>query len=430
MRPRVDTASSQLIRNGVTRKSGTCQARTARVRLASLGRVLVAAIALLCCAPLLAAPVFDAAALSTLATRSVETGSDSVVVYLHGVKIFDYHSPKPAQPLYIMSCTKSIVALAIGAAIAEGKIKSMDQPIHDFFPEWNQGRKKRVTIRHVLSMTSGIQNEEDIYSFPDSVKVALAADVAREPGDAFSYSNVAVNLLAGVIHVATGEWLDAYVDEHFFTPMGIDFWKWARDDAGNAFAFADLELLPDDFAKFGTLVLQHGVWDGKQLVPRSWIDGLGAQSQPHEPLYGVLWWRLPTGATGTVTSRRLDALARLGADVKLIKQLRPLVGKTVHGTYEWHRLLAAAVPDWEARMYTAGLIDAYGNEIPTWHYDGFDGLAALGYLGQHLVVFPDLDLVAVRQIAPFEGYDYLRNRFEDFPDLVRKLAVPRPDTLP
>ena len=67
-------------------------------------------------------------------------------------------------------------------------------------------------------------------------------------------------------------------------------------------------------------------------------------------------------------------------------------------------------------------IEPYGNELPTWRYDGFDGIEAAGYLGQYLVVFPDAGLVAVRQIKPFDKYDFMRNRFEDFEETVRRLV--------
>jgi CubicO group peptidase (beta-lactamase class C family) len=364
-------------------------------------------------------------ALRQLEQRARETGSDAVVVYLHGVKILDYHSASSIRPIYTMSCTKSIVALAIGEAIAEGKIKNIDEPVYDFFPEWNQGRKKLITIRQLLSMTTGLQHNgmgSEVYAAPDSVKLALAAELQTVPGAAFSYNNKSVNLLAGIIHVATGEWLDVYVDSHFFDPMKIRFWKWDRDDAGDAYAMADLQLLADDFAKFGLLITQRGQWDGKQLVPAAWIDELGLQSQPYEPLYGLLWWRVPSGATGVVTAQHLADLKRGGADPKLIQELTPLVGKPVHSTLEWHRMLSAAVPDWLDRTTVPGLMEPYGSDIPTWHYDAFDGIAAEGYLGQYLVVFPKLGLVAVRQIEPFDKFDFLHNRFEDFPAMVRKLV--------
>jgi CubicO group peptidase (beta-lactamase class C family) len=122
-----------------------------------------------------------------------------------------------------------------------------------------------------------------------TVKLALAAELYTPPGAAFTYNNKSVNLLSGIIHIATGQPLDDYVRDHFFKPMGIKSWQWTRDDAGNPYAMADLALYPEDFAKFGTLMLQKGQWNGKQLVPMAWIEQIGLQSQPYEPDYGLLW---------------------------------------------------------------------------------------------------------------------------------------------
>jgi CubicO group peptidase (beta-lactamase class C family) len=364
----------------------------------------------------------DANALRRLAQRSQETGSDAVLVYRHGHKIFDYRSEKHTDLLDLMSCTKSIVGLAVGEAIAEGKIKSIDQPVADFYPEWHQGRKQSITKRQLLDHTSGLQHigtGQEVYRVPDSVRLALAAELSTDPGTAFSYNNKAVNLLSGIIQVATGSSIDMFVREHFFAPMGITQWDWTKDDAGNPYAMADLKLNAEDFAKFGHLVLQHGSWAGKQLVPAAWIEQLGQQSQPYEPLYGLLWWRVPTSASGVVDDTRLAVLQQQCANPQLIQKLASLKNKQFHSPSEWHQLLAAALgPDWED---IASAVGPYGNNIPVWNYGGFDGVAAEGYLGQYLIVFPDRGLIGVRQIAPTKEYDYLRQRFEDFADLLRDL---------
>jgi CubicO group peptidase (beta-lactamase class C family) len=370
----------------------------------------------------------NAEAIQRLAERSKETGSDAVVVYSHDEKIFEYHSKRKPEALALMSCTKSIVALAVGEAIAEGRIKGVDQPVGDFYPEWKQGRKQLVTVRHLLTQTSGLQHVGtgyEIYPAPDSVRLALAAELSSAPGSAFSYNNKATNLLSGIIHVATGSPLDIYVLDRFLAPMGIKNWHWEKDGAGNPYAFADLALDAEDFAKFGRLVLQKGMWDGKQLVPAVWIEQLGQQSQPFEPLYGLLWWRLPTAALGIVTAARLEELRKSGVGPPVIAQLTTLEDKPVHSLSEWHKLLAATLgPHWED--FVVFPIGPYGSDIPAWSYGGFDGLAAVGYLGQYLVVFPDRGLVGVRQIQGFDGYDFLRNRFEDFADLVRNLSPSTP----
>ena len=318
------------------------------------------------------------------------------------MKIFDYYAGKP-EPIFLMSCTKSITALAVGEAIAEGKIKSIDEPVYDFYPEWKQGKKRLITIRQLLTMTSGLQNTgrgDEVYDAPDSVKLALAAELYTPPGAAFTYNNKSVNLLSGIIHVATGQPLDDYVRDHFFTPMGIKSWQWTRDDAGNPYAMAELVLYPEDFAKFGTLVLQKGQWNGKQLVPTVWIEQIGLQSQPYEPDYGLLWWRAPTSAIGVVTPKRVAEIAAGGASPAFVKQLATLENKPMHSMTEWHQRLAAVTPDWEKATYLPEVIGSHATDIPTWTYAGFDGVAAEGYLGQYLVVFPKLGLVGVRMIKP------------------------------
>jgi CubicO group peptidase (beta-lactamase class C family) len=366
-------------------------------------------------------------ALRLLAERSKASKSDAVLVFHDGKKVFEYYSGEP-KPIFLMSCTKSIASLAVGRAIADGKIKSLDQPLYDFYPELKQGRKAAMTVRHLLSMTSGIQNTgsgNEVYPAPDFVRLALAAELTTAPGATFSYNNKAVNLVSGVIHIATNESLDDYVRDSFFEPMDIESWNWGRDDAGNASAMADLALYPEDFAKFGTLMLQGGQWNGKQLVPADWVKQSGLQSQPDEPRYGLLWWRLPGTSAGVLSRQRVSDLAKAGLSPPFVAALRRLEGRTFRNETEWHHALQDVFPAWtEEALKSHDIIDGYAEDVPVWRYADFDGISAVGYLGQYLVVYPDRKLVGVRMIKPFDAYDYNANRFEDFADVVREVAPP------
>jgi CubicO group peptidase (beta-lactamase class C family) len=367
----------------------------------------------------------DQNALARLQKRAVETGSDAVLVYVDGKKVLDERSKSGSEPIFLMSCTKSIVGLATLKAISDGKIKNIDEPVADFYPEWNQGRKKLITVRMLLAMTSGVQHMgigNEVYAAPDSVKLALAAELQTAPGAAFSYNNKAVNILTGIILHVSGEFIDDYVQEHFLDPMGITDWRWGHDQAGNPYGMADLMLRPEDFAKFGQLVLQRGKWDGKELIATRWLDRIGEQSQPYEPLYGLLWWRVPTVAHGTVTAQHLDDLSKGGLDPALLARLRTLQGRSFSSPAAFHGALASVLPDFDTKLPVPGLIDGYGNDLPSWAYGGFDGIEAVGYLGQYLVVFPARKLVAVRMIRPFDGFNYVRNRFEGFADMVREVV--------
>ncbi len=125
----------------------------------------------------------DRKALRRLDELARGTKSDAVLVYYRGKLAYEYYSGRP-QPVFTMSCTKSIASLAVGQAIAEGKIKSIDQPVYDF-PGNEQGRKAAMTIRHLLTMTSGIQNNgtgQEVYAAPDMVKLAVAAELTTAPG--------------------------------------------------------------------------------------------------------------------------------------------------------------------------------------------------------------------------------------------------------
>ena len=127
----------------------------------------------------------NAPALDRLKTRAEKSGSDAVVVIKDGKLVANWNFGTPAGPIEAMSATKSIVNLAVGRLIDQGKIKSLDQPVGDFFNEWRQGRKAKITIRHLLNHTSGLQNQAhtgDIYASPDFVQLALAAELSDDPG--------------------------------------------------------------------------------------------------------------------------------------------------------------------------------------------------------------------------------------------------------
>ena len=161
-------------------------------------------------------------ALERLKARAEAEGSDAVVVVKDGRLIADWDFGKKRGPIEAMSATKSVVSLAIGRLIDQGKIKSLDQPVSDFFPEWKQGRKRLITVRHLLNHTSGLEDKptsQEIYASPDYIQFALAADVASDPGSRFFYSNKATNLLAGVVLRASGMPLDEYVKREIFAPL-------------------------------------------------------------------------------------------------------------------------------------------------------------------------------------------------------------------
>jgi CubicO group peptidase (beta-lactamase class C family) len=268
-------------------------------------------------------PGVDPKAFATLLKRAKESNSDAIVLYRDGKLLGEWYFGKPVGPIEAMSDTKSVVALAIVKLVEQGKIKSLDQPVADFYPEWRQGRKQKITVRHLLSQTSGLQDlrttKDEISPSPDVIRLALAAELSEEPGTKFFYSNKAVNLLAGIVQIASGKRMDKYIGDEIFAPLGIVDFQWSLDPAGNPFGMAGLQIRPTDLAKLGQLMLDRGMWHGKRVLAEASVAQL-IQPQPNSPRYGLLWWLIGDDRA-MIADDELIAAWRKGGDSELV--LRP-----------------------------------------------------------------------------------------------------------
>ncbi len=362
----------------------------------------------------------DASALEALIARAKETRSSALVVMKDGKVIADWHSGD-AHPIETMSATKSIVSLAIGRLIDDHKIKSLDEPVYTFFPEWKQGRKKTITLRHLLNHTSGLQAQpttgEEIYPSPDFVKLALAAELSEDPGTRFFYNNKAVNLLAGVVKVASGQPLDEYVRDVLFTPLGITDWKWMHDKAGNPHAMAGLRLRALDLAKIGQLMLDGG----KGVISQKWIDVSTKPGQLHVNRCGLLWWLMFEWTKLTIDDSNIAAWRKAGLAEDFIAKVMPMKGK-LYTRAEFFTTLKQIfdgnLETWYAHTWKRGLPDGALVTGPV------SGYYADGYLGQYLVVLPKQKIVAVRQLEANEDSPDAKNydSFMKFPEMVQALT--------
>ncbi len=181
------------------------------------------------------------------------------------------------------SMAKSIISLLIGCAVEDGYIASLDQPVGDFIPEFNQGQKANITIRHLLNMSSGLSWDE-AYSSLFSVttqayygkflrELTLSQDVIAEPGVAFSYLSGDTQLLSFVLSAATGKTVSEYASERIWKPIGAEsnaLWSLDRE-GGVEKAYCCFNSNARDFARIGRLVLNSGEWNGLQVVPEWFI---------------------------------------------------------------------------------------------------------------------------------------------------------------
>ena len=283
--------------------------------------------------------------------RASNTQTRSSVVVKGGyVVVEEYYngfSREDQQSLY--SCTKTVVGTLIGIAIAEGKIVGVDEKLPELLPgeemePWMRG----ITLENLLTMSAGLPGDDWLYDFkgldemlgaPDPLHYALTRPMVFQPGSRFEYTDAVSHILSCIITEKTGMSAADYAEEKLFKPLGIAHYTWESDPQGRSWGFARLKLRALDMAKIGLLYLNNGEWDGKQILPASWIK--------------------------EATKHRIDA----------------------------------------------NLLDGYGYQI--W-VDNDGWFTALGYMGQFIMVFPELDTVAVFTGGTPNTYSYnigLADRF-------------------
>jgi len=235
--------------------------------------------------------------IDALIAGAERAGTDALLVVHRGEVVCERYFRGRRGRIHVMSVTKFVTAMAVALLVEEKKkIASLDAPLSTWFPNWKPGAK--VTLRHVLAHTSGIHRDRDARGRPNARKLNEAKDkvayvlghgLDEEPGTKFEYNNDAIALLSGVITKAAGAPADAYVKEKLFRPLGIEDFAWDRDEAGNTYTYANLQLTARGLARIGMLVADGG---GK-LFPKTWIAKLG--DKPGSKLSedcGLVWWRL------------------------------------------------------------------------------------------------------------------------------------------
>lgn len=238
-----------------------------------------------------AAAGVDPSALEEHRRLCERTGADACLVVRGGRLVQEFYSGRYSEPMYAMSSTKSVTGLLVGMLLDDGRIKSLDEPVCSYVAEWCGGRKGKVTLRHLLSMTSGLPRMwgEGIASTNDKNRFVAALAPAAEPGAAWAYSNEGVQLLSPVLDKAAGEPIQDYARRRLFEPLGMTGTRLHLDERGHAWTYADMETSARDMARLGLLMLNRGVWRGRRIVSASWVEQSTRRSQQFER-YGLLWW--------------------------------------------------------------------------------------------------------------------------------------------
>ncbi|PJI08080.1 MULTISPECIES: serine hydrolase domain-containing protein [Clostridium] len=235
-----------------------------------------------------------------------------------------YNGFKPSDTLHVASVTKSIISALIGIAIDKGYIKSVDEKVLDFFPEYDfnsaDTQKQAITLRHLLTMTAPYPFKawhepfERLCRQTDWVKYTLdCLGRGGKIGD-FKYSSEGVHLLSAIITRSTGKCAREFANEYLFKPIGMrkipdckmkgfrvndlfgnDIKGWVKDPNGNSIGGWGLTLTPVDMARFGLLYINDGVCNDKQIISKGWIrESIDLHSEVKFKntilKYGYLWW--------------------------------------------------------------------------------------------------------------------------------------------
>ena len=207
------------------------------------------------------------------------------------------------------SVAKSFLSTLIGIAIDEGLIGGVTDPVTQYLPELSERdpRFERITLRHLLTMSSGIRYEEqslplpwgddvDTYYGTDLRDLGLSAtQIVRPPGQEWLYNNYNPLLLGLVLERATGTSVSDYMATKLWQPLGAEAdATWSLDSEGSGFEKMEsgLNATPVDYARLGELFLHAGEWNGQRIVSEDWVREATAADVTTDPAghYQYFWW--------------------------------------------------------------------------------------------------------------------------------------------
>ena len=241
--------------------------------------------------------------------------AESTIDALHGVMIVrrgqvvaeGWWAPyAAAEPHMMFSLSKSFTSTAVGMAVAEGRL-TIDDPVLGFFPDLGPAEPsanlEAMRVRDLLTMSTG-HHVEDIQGFPYSsdenlVATFLSLPVAHKPGTHFVYNTPASYVLSAIVQKVSGETVLDYLRPRLFAPLGITDPQWEASRQGVSMGGFGLKMRTEDIARFGQLYLQKGAWQGRSLLPATWVELATARqvsngsspSSDWEQGYGFQFWR-------------------------------------------------------------------------------------------------------------------------------------------
>ena len=391
-------------------------------------KLLFVGITIFCAIGTLEAQNIDKHKLEELLLKAKETNSEAIIIYQNNILRTEKYFGIGHKDSLIetMSCTKSVVGLAAACLLEDGLLDSLDTPVFKFYPEWNQGKKKDITIRHLLTMTSGIQNHRnanmEIYPSPDFVQLALCAELTESPGTKFRYNNKSLNLMSGIFEKVTGKRMDLYIKERLFKPLNIEKYNWTQDKAGNPHMMSGCQLMPRDFAKIGLLLMNNGSYNGDQIISKQNISKVIEPSLQYRG-YGLLWWLDYEVIKYTIDDEIINNLVEQKVNPQFISKVELMKGEYL-SLQEYSAKIVEIFGE-NSREYILTNISDFGQFRKKELMGSASIYRADGYLGNYIVVDPLNKIVAIRMIS-YKSYNFDdetgKDGFREFNSMVKELV--------
>jgi len=258
--------------------------------------------------------------ISEIIKDSIISFSSSITIYKNNEKILDIHNKNDNHLIESLSITKSFCSLAIMFLIQDKIINDVDDLVCKYIKSWSYGKKRDITIKYILTHTSGLDRywNYDDFMFPDDKfdyffngqgkrpnveDISLVIDKTRDNNLEWYYNNTAIQVIPTLVKQVTGIQISSYLNKKLFKPLDIKF-KWNTDDDGNAYGPNGLMINSDGLCKVGLLIMNNGIWNGKNILSPDLINKMTRQrinqkqmrkcplfSKTNFTGYGYLWYK-------------------------------------------------------------------------------------------------------------------------------------------
>jgi CubicO group peptidase (beta-lactamase class C family) len=240
-----------------------------------------------------------------------QNGTTAFMIIQHDKLLFEryYNGFDHSSIFTSFSTAKSFVSAMIGIALQDGLIQNLDDPITRFLPELTEPHWSAITIRHLVGMSSGLKyHANGFFPWDDDPRVYYSLDLrnlarrvgsAETPGTRFQYNNYNLILLGMIIERISQGSVSSYLQEKIWKPLGMEYpasWSLDSQQSGMEKMESGLNAAAIDYARFGRLYLRKGDWEGRQIIPESWVvESTTIAPDAKWTNYKYLWWIARSG---------------------------------------------------------------------------------------------------------------------------------------